>query len=147
VKDHPIVSTEIISEFTINARSRNCVNEGRDTSRTTKNNGENQAKNALKFSVYFYCSRTYVSASFTGSTTLTLKSGDAIILTTKNANANNAKINNVTVPATGSSNTDVYSASTAQYAFVGIAQHDGSYAITCTLGSTPNYLIYPDGAV
>ena len=86
---------------------------------------------------------TYSSGS-TINKTLDLKKGDIVGIFTQNANATNMKVNNVAIPSTGSSNTDVTTVNKTQYSSAVIVLHDGQFSITCSVTSgTTNRICYP----
>lgn len=93
-------------------------------------------------------SRPYTFSRYLGNTTLNLKEGDMVFVSTQQAYANGLKVNGTDIPASESSNTDVLTVTKGQYASTVIALHDGSFAFTCTVsGSGVHRIAYPEDAV
>lgn len=92
-------------------------------------------------------SRPYTYSRYYGNTTLKLKEGDMVFVSTQEAYANGLKVNGTTIPTSENSNTDVLTVTRGQYASTVIALHDGSFTFTCTVSSSVHRIAYPEDAV
>lgn len=94
-------------------------------------------------------SRPYTFSRYSGNTTLNLKEGDMVFVSTQEAYANGLKVNGTAIPTSENSNTDVLTVTRGQYAATVIVLHDGSFTFTCTVsgGSSVHRIAYPEDAV